>query len=114
MRPPVISQKERTPQLYDAVQQLLSGGRAITEPFREMLTSYSKQSDATWSHHALSVYELGVLSLLARGRTVSQVAQYLRLSVKTVSTYRTRLLEKLCLRTTADLIRYAVYPRLVP
>ena len=57
--------------------------------------------------------ELEVLSLLAKGRMVSQVAKRLKLSVKTVSTYRTRLLEKLRLGTTADLIRYAVDHQLV-
>jgi DNA-binding NarL/FixJ family response regulator len=54
-----------------------------------------------------------VLTLLAKGRTVSQAAKRLKLSVKTISTYRSRLLEKLDLRTTADLIRYAVDHRLV-
>jgi DNA-binding NarL/FixJ family response regulator len=56
----------------------------------------------------LSARELEVLSLLANGRTASQAAKHLKLSVKTVSTYRSRLLEKLQLQTTADLIRYAV------
>jgi DNA-binding NarL/FixJ family response regulator len=49
-----------------------------------------------------------VLQLLGKGRSVKEIAAFLKLSSKTVSTYRTRLLEKLGLKTTADLIRYAV------
>ncbi len=61
----------------------------------------------------LSSRELEVLSWLAKGRTVSQVAARLKLSVKTVSTYRARLLQKVNLETPADLIRYAVERQLV-
>lgn len=100
-------------ELYDAMRTILAGGRAMTEPFPEPHDRSSKYGGATWPHESLSVRELEVLSLVARGRTVSQVAKRLKLSVKTVSTYRTRVLEKLNLRTTADLIRYAVEHRLV-
>lgn len=65
------------------------------------------------AHESLSVRELEIFPLLAKGRTVSQVSKRLKLSVKTVSTYRTWLLEKLRLGTTADLIRYAVDHQLV-
>jgi two-component system invasion response regulator UvrY len=61
---------------------------------------------------ALSVRELKVLALFGKGLTVSQIAKRLKMSVKTVSVYRTRLLEKLRLGTTAELIRYAVEHRL--
>jgi DNA-binding NarL/FixJ family response regulator len=76
--------------------------------FRDALNDLWKRHGATRSGQSLSARELEVLSLFAKGFTVSQVAKRLKLSVKTVSTYRTRLLEKLRLGTTADLIRYAV------
>ena len=63
-------------------------------------------------YQTLSDRELEVLEHLGSGSTVSDIAEELSLSVKTVSTYRTRLLEKLRLRTTADLIRYAIEHRL--
>jgi|GEM_PF-2223491 len=66
------------------------------------------------SHEELSVRELQTLVLLGQGISVSGIARNLALSVKTISTYRARALEKLQLNTTADLIRYAVEHLLVP
>lgn len=86
----------------------------VMKPFREALDRRSMRRDVIWPHESLSVRELGVLSLLATGRTISQVVKRLKLSVKTVSTYRVRLREKLGLGTTAELIRYAVDYQLVP
>jgi DNA-binding NarL/FixJ family response regulator len=64
-------------------------------------------------HHTLSKREFEVLILLARGQSVKHIAQSLTLSIKTVSTYRARLLDKLQLATTAELIRYALDHHLV-
>ena len=64
-------------------------------------------------HAALSDREYQVLRMIGSGRTVSEVADELGLSVKTVSTYRARILEKLHLRTSAELIHYAVVNKLV-
>ncbi|OQW33133.1 MAG: hypothetical protein A4E19_07280 [Nitrospira sp. SG-bin1] len=106
--------KGATPgELHDAIRTILSGGQVVMEPMREMLDRHSMPHDKIWPHESLSARELEVLSLFARGRTVSQVAKRLKLSSKTVSTYRTRLLDKLHLETTADLIRYALDHRLV-
>jgi len=65
-------------------------------------------------HEALSVRELQTLMLLGQGLSVSGIARNLALSVKTISTYRARALDKLHLTTTADLIRYAVEHLLIP
>ena len=100
-------------ELSEALRTILSGHRVVMEPLRETLDYRPKRGGEAWAHESLSVRELEVLSLLARGRTVSQVAKRLKLSVKTVSTYRSRLLDKLRLGTTADLIRYAVDHQLV-
>jgi two-component system, NarL family, invasion response regulator UvrY len=106
--------KGTTPkELYEAIRTILSGGQVVMEPFRDMLDGRVTRGEARWQHESLSVRELEVLALLAKGCTASQVAKRLKLSIKTVSTYRTRLLEKLQLETTADLIRYAVDHRLV-
>ncbi len=100
-------------ELSDAIRTVLSGRQVVMEPFRDTLSRRSTNRGVTWPDEALSVRELEVLSLFAKGLTVSQVAKRLQLSVKTVSTYRTRLLDKLSLETTADLIRYAVDHQLV-
>jgi len=106
--------KGATPKdLYDGMRTILAGGQVLMEPFREVLDNPSKRGDVAWPHASLSVREMEVLALLAKGCTASQVAKRLKLSIKTISTYRTRLLEKLQLETTADLIRYAVDHRLV-
>ena len=59
-------------------------------------------------HHTLSEREFEVLTLLAQGQSVKNIAQSLTLSIKTVSTYRVRLLDRLQLTTTAELIRFAL------
>jgi two-component system invasion response regulator UvrY len=64
-------------------------------------------------HHTLSEREFEVLVLIAQGQSVKNIAQSLTLSIKTVSTYRARLLDKLQLTTTAELIRYALDHHLV-
>jgi len=77
------------------------------------LVSGLRAEDPTNLHQTLSDRELQVLCLLARGKTISQIAEEICLSVNTISTYRARLLEKLNLTTTAELIRYALDYRLV-
>ncbi len=64
-------------------------------------------------HERLSERELQVLRLIASGKTVTQIADQLTLSVKTISTYRARVLEKMEMETTAELIHYAVRNGLV-
>ena len=64
-------------------------------------------------HARLSDRELEVLRLLGQGKSVSVIAEELRLSVKTISTYRARILEKLSCESTGELIRYAIEARLI-
>jgi len=105
--------KESAPdELREAIHALLAGRRFVTPTLAEALDDAGSER-VLQPDKLLSVRELEVLTSLAKGRTVSQVAAQLKLSVKTVSTYRIRLLEKLQLDTTAQLIRYAVDQRLV-
>lgn len=64
-------------------------------------------------HQKLSAREFQVLCLFGAGKTISGIARELSLSVPTVSTYRARILEKMGMKTTAELVRYAVQQRLV-
>lgn len=94
-------------ELVRAVRSLMSG-RYINETVAAVLADYAQDDWAGPLHERLSDRELEVLRLLVAGRTVSEVADDLSLSDKTVSTYRTRVMEKLGVRTAADLIRYAL------
>ena len=92
---------------------VLAGRMYVTPSLGEYMASSLAKHPTRPGHHTLSERELEVLALLAQGRSVRHIAQSLTISIKTVSTYRSRLLEKLELTTTAELIRYALDHRLV-
>lgn len=101
--------KESAPEeLGKALRKALQGGRYVSPTLAEDLADDLSLDSSRPAHAALSDRELEVLRLLALGKTVSDIADQIALSVKTVSTYRARILEKLHLKTTADIIRYAV------
>jgi DNA-binding NarL/FixJ family response regulator len=106
--------KQTAPEeLAMAVKQVLSGRRYVTASIGEHLAGSLSKSSAGPAHPALSEREREVLVLIAQGQSLKNIAQSLTLSVKTVSTYRGRLLDKLQLTTTAELIRHAVDHHLV-
>ena len=73
-----------------------------------------RPDSAALRHEQLSDREYQVLRMIGEGRTVSEIAAELSLSVKTVSTYRARILEKMDMRTSAELMRYVIAHQLVP
>lgn len=107
--------KESAPaELVAAIDRVLGGGRYVSPRLAEALADAVHRGARAGLPSELSQRELQVLCRLASGRTVTQVGSELSLSVKTVGTYRTRVLQKLRLRSTADLVRYAVEHGLVP
>ena len=100
-------------ELARAVKQVLSGRMYVTASIGECMAGSLSKSPTGYEHHPLSEREFEVLVLLAQGKSVKHIAQSLALSIKTVSTYRARLLDKLQLTTTAELIRYALDHHLV-
>ena len=100
-------------ELPTAIRKVLAGGRYVSSSFAERLTGHLTGNAHAAPHEALSDREYLVLCEIARGKTVSQIADEVALSVKTVSTYRARLLEKLGLANNAELMRYALDRRLV-
>lgn len=92
-----------------AVRTALAGGRHVPAELQG-----ARLERAAPPHGALSDREYQVLRMIGVGRTVTEIGTELGLSVKTVSTYRMRILEKLELRTSAELIHYAVVNKLVP
>jgi len=102
------------PVLLEAIRRVHAGKRALSPELAEQMIDQIESPDDAVAHERLSNRELDVLRRLAEGRTVSEIGGDLSLSVKTISTYRTRLLEKLGARTTGELIRYAIENKLFP
>ena len=106
--------KESAPdKLIEAVRKVASGGRYVSAELAETLASLLAGEDKGPPHERLSDREFEILKLLASGKTVSQIGVDLGLSVKTVSTHRTRILRKMNMKTNADLMHYAVRAHLV-
>jgi two-component system invasion response regulator UvrY len=104
--------KETPPsELVKVIQKIAAGGTwvsaAVTERMVQVIGGAGEEP-----HEKLSSREFEVMRMLAQGKTVSQIAAQLFLSVKTVSTYRTRILEKLALSNTAELMHYAIDKKL--
>jgi DNA-binding NarL/FixJ family response regulator len=100
-------------ELVRAVRKVQGGGRYVTPSLAEVLAASLTGNPGAAPHEALSDRELQVLRMLASGKAVKEIGFDLGLNEKTVSTYRTRMLEKLGLRTTAEIIRYAIRAGLV-
>jgi two-component system, NarL family, invasion response regulator UvrY len=101
--------KDSTPDvLVTGVQALLAGRRYLATPNMEHFMSDQRSATGRALHESLSDREYQVVRMMASGFTVSQVATRLSLSVKTVSTYRTRILQKMEMSTTAELMRYGI------
>jgi two-component system, NarL family, invasion response regulator UvrY len=100
-------------ELIKAIRKVLEGGKYVSDSLAQRLASTLTQKDGSPLHDSLSDRELQVLRMLAGGKTVKEIGADLFLSDKTVSTYRARLLQKMDMRTTAELIRYAIRANLI-
>jgi two-component system invasion response regulator UvrY len=106
--------KESAPEkLTEALRKIAGGGRYVSAQLAEALAFLLAGEAKGEAHERLSNREFEILKLLASGKTVSQVAHELTLSVKTISTHRTRILKKMNLKTNAELTHYAVRRGLV-
>jgi two-component system, NarL family, invasion response regulator UvrY len=101
-------------ELINAIRKVLAGGRYVSPTLAEKLAMDMSSSGGEGpSHETLSDREFEVLRMIASGKAVGQIAEEIHLSVATVSTYRARILLKLNMSTTAELIRYAIENHLV-
>lgn len=106
--------KESSPEeLLSALRKVCSGGKYLTLSLAERLANELIAASHPNAHESLSDREYEVFCLLAKGLTVSEIAEQLSLSVKTVSTYRARVLEKMNLKNNAEIMRYAMQRQLV-
>ncbi len=106
--------KESAPEeLVVALRKVCSGGKYVSPQLAEKLAVFIEDKKGVSPHEKLSDREFEVLRMLALGKTVTEVADELLLSVKTVSTYRSRVLDKLQMSSNAELTRYALQNDLI-
>ncbi|HEY5471337.1 MAG TPA: response regulator transcription factor [Bacteroidales bacterium] len=103
-----ITKSSAPEELISAIRKVSSGGRYISASLAEKMAETMLSESEKPLQQLLSSRELEVLGLFASGKSVTQIATELSLSPKTISTYRARLLNKLKLSTTAELIRYSI------
>jgi DNA-binding NarL/FixJ family response regulator len=102
-----------TDQLVNAINKIISGGRFISPELSEKLINVIGKDDGKILHQKLSPREFEILRLIASGKTVKDVADKLFLSIPTVYTYRTRILEKMDMKTDSELVQYCIIEGLV-
>jgi len=100
-------------ELKQAIKKITAGGRYVSATLAEKLALDLREGADLPLHELLSDREFQVLRMIASGKTVKEISVDLSLSVKTVSTYRARIMEKTGMKTNADLIRYALQSQLV-
>jgi two-component system invasion response regulator UvrY len=100
--------KESAPEeLAKAVRKLLAGGRYVSSALAEKLALGVKNDLTRTPHETLSDREYDVMFHIASGKTVTEIGEELSLSAKTISTYRARVLEKLGVKNSAEIVQYA-------
>jgi DNA-binding NarL/FixJ family response regulator len=106
--------KESAPEeLVKAIRKILSGGQYVSPTLAEKLALRVRRDFKRTPHETLSDREYEVMCGIASGKTVTEIAGELSLSVKTISTYRARILEKLGVKNSAEITRYAIRNNLV-
>jgi len=108
-----MTKESAAEELVTAVKKVLSGGRYVSAALAETLATNLATGSAKPPQELLSDREFQVLRLIASGKILSEIAQELVLSVKTISTYRSRVLEKMGLRNNAELMHYAMQHQLI-
>jgi two-component system, NarL family, invasion response regulator UvrY len=106
--------KESVPEeLINAINKIYNGGRYVSHKIAETIALSMEKYQGKAPHEALSDREFQVLCLIASGNSLKEISRDLCLSVKTVSTYRTRILEKLQLSSNVDMTHYAIKHRII-
>jgi two-component system, NarL family, invasion response regulator UvrY len=99
--------------LMGAIQKVLQGGKYVSPLLAEKLVGSLGPNPDKPPHEALSDREFEVMCLIASGKTVGEIAAILSLSDKTISTYRARILDKMRMKTNAEVTRYAIQNKIV-
>jgi two-component system invasion response regulator UvrY len=108
-----ITKDSSRAELLEAINKVIEGGKYVSSALAEKLIGDLQRGSDRPPHEALSDREFEVLRLIASGKTVREIADLLSLSDKTISTYRARLLEKMEMKSNAELTHYAIRNKLV-
>lgn len=108
-----VSKESVSNELITAIRKVASGGKHISQAIAEKLAFEIDRRAEKLPHQLLSNREFQVMSMLAGGTTVGEIAESLHLSEKTISTYRARIFEKLNVRNIAELTHYALQQKLI-
>jgi len=108
-----ITKDSSRTELGKAIDKVITGGWYVSPTLGEKLAFDMVRGTDRPRHEALSNREFEVVRLIALGKTVSEIAELLSLSDKTISTYRARILEKMSMKTNAEITHYAIKNRLV-
>ncbi|MDH4285769.1 MAG: response regulator transcription factor [Gallionellaceae bacterium] len=108
-----LSKQSAPTQLVTAIRQVASGKKYISSELAERLADGLSQGYEEQLHQTLSNREYQTLCLMASGKTLSEIAEAMSLSAKTVSVYRARLLEKMKMKNNAEAVRYAINNHLI-
>jgi two-component system, NarL family, invasion response regulator UvrY len=109
-----LTKESAAEELVTAIQKVLQGGKYVSSSLAEVLATSLSDDLESLPHFMLSDREFQIFSLIASGKTAQQIARELSLGISTVSTYRSRILQKLKMKNNAELTRYAFQHQLVP
>jgi len=108
-----LSKDSAFEELTTAIHKIAAGGKYISSAFAEKLIFTESEQEAKNLHDSLSDREFQVMIMLAKGKTILEIAKEIFISDKTVSTYRSRIMEKMNMKKNADLTRYAINNKLI-
>ncbi len=103
-----LQKSSATDQLIDAIRKVFNGGKYISSALTDKLVTGLNKDKEQYLHESLSDREFQVFRLLATGKKLKEMADELCLSINTISTYRSRILQKMDMKSNADVIRYAI------
>ncbi|MDE3021810.1 MAG: response regulator transcription factor [Pseudomonadota bacterium] len=103
-----ITKNSATSQLIDGIRKIFSGGMFMSSGIAEKFAMLLRNPSSSLPHTLLTAREFQVFQMLVEGQKLSQIAATLTLSIKTVSTHKTNILQKMNLATTASLVHYAI------
>ena len=108
-----LQKSSATDQLIDAIRKVFNGGKYISSALTDRLVTNLNRDHERPLHESLTDREFQVFCLLATGKKLKEIADELCLSINTISTYRSRILQKIDMSSNADVIRYAIKNKLV-
>ncbi len=108
-----LTKDAKPEEIIKAVRQVVTGRKYITPSIAEMLATEIDRDISKMPHELLSDREYQIMQLIASGKKVSEIAEKLSISIRTVNTYRSRVLEKMNMKTNAELTMYAIENKLI-